>query len=79
VNATLKLRIPFGREIKPALSRDFNPGVSRRLQNLEPIDPHLELQRYFCVWLGFLDTYRTPCITPVAEIVAFFEELRVNS
>jgi hypothetical protein len=30
-------------------------------------------------WLGFLDTYRTLCIAPPAEILALFEELRLNS
>src|SRR5262245_59604443 len=30
-------------------------------------------------WLGFLDTYRTLCLAPPAEILALFEELRLNS
>jgi hypothetical protein len=30
-------------------------------------------------WLGFLDTFRTICLAPSAEILALFEELKLNS
>lgn len=29
--------------------------------------------------LGFLDTYRTLCLAPPAEILALFEQLKLNS
>jgi hypothetical protein len=34
--------------------------------------------RISIIWLRFLDTYRALCIAPVAEILALFEELRLN-
>jgi hypothetical protein len=30
-------------------------------------------------WLGFLDTYRTLCVAPPAEIRMTFEQLRSDS